>query len=76
MVLLVLCSIERELLGKAQVVEEKWAGLTAASIGQMVNSKWLERFQGDANGLIKAMACHRRLRRRHHQVLLNKNINE
>ena len=29
-------------------------GLTTGSIGQMVDSKWLERLQGDANGLTKA----------------------
>ena len=36
-------------------VAEKWDGLTS-NIRQMVDLRWLEKLQGDANGLTEAMA--------------------
>ena len=36
---------------------EEWAGLTTSSIGQTVDSKWLERLQGDVNDLNEARAA-------------------
>ena len=37
----------------------KWDGLVASSIELMVDSKWLDKLQGDTNDLTVAMAIHR-----------------
>ena len=50
---------EGELQGKSHEIEDNtWDGLTTSNIGQMVDSKWLERLQGDANNLTEAMPTH------------------
>lgn len=46
--------------GKNSDVEEKWAGLTASTTRQMVDSKLLERLLGDTNDLTEATATQER----------------
>ena len=41
--------------GGLGVGREIWDGLTASSIGQMVGLVWVEKLQGNANGLTETM---------------------